>query len=306
MRTDVPVGLTIAGAVLLLLVAMAVAPWLFTQVDPLLTDPLAAFQPPSAAHLFGTDQLGRDQFSRVIHGARLSLGMGFGATLIGLTAGLILGLLAGLSRGWVDRVLSRVIDVLYAFPEMLLAIIAVAVLGTGFSTLLLAIGIGSIPSYARVLRSQVLQVRSSGYAEAAVTLGQRARPDRVAARAAQLHRSRARAGDHRGGHGDHLRLGAQLRRARRAAADARVGPDALRQPQLPDPGAVARALAGGVPRRHRRLGHGHRPVASAPLRQPPGRSRMTDTLAPPVVAPATAAAVPLRAPGRRRCSASAT
>ena len=173
LRTDVPVGLTIAGSVLLLLVAMAVAPWLFTQVDPLLTDPLAAFQPPSAAHLFGTDQLGRDQFSRVIHGARLSLGMGFGATLIGLTAGLTLGLLAGLSRGWVDRVLSRVIDVLYAFPEMLLAIIAVAVLGTGFSTLLLAIGIGSIPSYARVLRSQVLQVRSSGYAEAAVTLGQR-------------------------------------------------------------------------------------------------------------------------------------
>ncbi|HEX5859484.1 MAG TPA: ABC transporter permease [Microbacterium sp.] len=173
LRTDVPVGLTIAGAVLLMLVAMAVAPWLFTQVDPLLTDPLAAFQPPSPTHLFGTDQLGRDQFSRVIHGARLSLGMGFGATLIGLTAGLILGLLAGLSRGWVDRVLSRVIDVLYAFPEMLLAIIAVAVLGTGFSTLLLAIGIGSIPSYARVLRSQVLQVRSSGYAEAAVTLGQR-------------------------------------------------------------------------------------------------------------------------------------
>lgn len=173
LRTDVPVGLTIAGSVLLLLVAMAVAPWLFTQVDPLLTDPLAAFQPPSAAHLFGTDQLGRDQFSRVIHGARLSLGMGFGATLIGLTAGLTLGLLAGLSRGWVDRALSRVIDVLYAFPEMLLAIIAVAVLGTGFSTLLLAIGIGSIPSYARVLRSQVLQVRSSGYAEAAVTLGQR-------------------------------------------------------------------------------------------------------------------------------------
>ena len=168
-----PVGFVLAGAVLLLLIAMAVAPGLFTSVDPLRTDPLAAFQPPSAELLFGTDQLGRDQFARVVYGARLSLGMGFGATIIGLSAGLLLGLLAGLSRGWVDRVLSRIIDVLYAFPEMLLAIIAIAVLGTGFSTLLLAIGIGSIPSYARVLRSQVLQVRSSGYAEAAITLGQR-------------------------------------------------------------------------------------------------------------------------------------
>jgi len=172
-RTPVPVGLVVAGTVLLVLVMMALAPWLFTDVDPLVTQPLAAFQPPSAEHLFGTDQLGRDQFSRVVHGARLSLGMGFGATLIGLVAGLVFGLFAGLSRGILDRILSRVIDVLYAFPEMLLAIIAVAVLGTGFSTLLLAIGIGSIPSYARVLRAQVIQVRTSGFAESAITLGQR-------------------------------------------------------------------------------------------------------------------------------------
>lgn len=173
LRADVPVGFTVAGGILILLIVMAIAPQLFTTVDPLRTDPLAAFQPPGSAHPFGTDQLGRDQFARVVHGARLSLGMGFGATLIGLTAGLVLGMFAGLSRGWVDRVLSRIIDVLYAFPEMLLAIIAIAVLGTGFSTLLIAIGIGSIPSYARVLRSQVRQVRSSGFAEAAVTLGQR-------------------------------------------------------------------------------------------------------------------------------------
>jgi len=172
-RRTAPVGFILAGAVLLLLIVMAVAPGLFTDVDPLLTNALAAFQPPSAQHPFGTDQLGRDQFSRVVHGARLSLGMGFGATLVGLTAGLVLGLSAGLSRGTFDRILSRVIDVLYAFPEMLLAIVAVAVLGTGFGTLLLAIGIGSIPSYARVLRGQVIQVRSSGFAEAAVTLGQR-------------------------------------------------------------------------------------------------------------------------------------
>lgn len=171
-RTPVPVGLVAAGAVLAVLVVMAIAPALFTAADPLRTDPLAAFQPPSAEHWFGTDQLGRDQYARVIYGAQLSLGMGFGATLIGLVAGLLLGLAAGLSRGATDRVLSRAIDVLYAFPEMLLAIVAVAVLGTGFSTLLLAIGIGSIPSYARVLRAQVIQVRTSGFAESAVALGQ--------------------------------------------------------------------------------------------------------------------------------------
>jgi len=171
-RTRVPVGLSAAAVVLAVLVAMALAPGAFTDVDPLKTDPLAAFLPPSAEHWFGTDQLGRDQYSRVIHGTRLSLGMGFGATVIGLTVGLILGLLAGLSRGVADRALSRAIDVLYAFPEMLLAIIAVAVLGTGFTTLLLAIGIGSIPSYARVLRAQVIQVRTSGFAESAVALGQ--------------------------------------------------------------------------------------------------------------------------------------
>ncbi len=173
-RTPVPVGLSVASIVLGLLVVMAVAPSLFTSVDPLRTDPLAAFAPPSAEHWFGTDQLGRDQYARDVYGAPLSLGRGFGATVVGLTAGLLLGLVAGLSRGLPDRVLSRAIDVLYAFPEMLLAIIAVAVLGTGFSTLLLAIGIGSIPSYARVLRAQVIQVRTSGFAESAVALGQAA------------------------------------------------------------------------------------------------------------------------------------
>lgn len=172
-HTSVPLGFFAAGAVLAVLLVMALAPWLFTDVDPLQTDPLAAFQPPSAEHWFGTDQLGRDQFARVVYGAQLSLGMGFGATLLGLSAGLAIGLFAGLSRGATDRVLSRAIDVLYAFPEMLLAIIAVAVLGTGFPTLLLAIGIGSIPSYARVLRAQVIQVRTSGFAESAVALGQR-------------------------------------------------------------------------------------------------------------------------------------
>lgn len=172
-RLEVPPGVLVAAVILATLIVMALAPVIFTRVDPLLANAAATFLPPSAEHPFGTDQLGRDQFARVVHGASLSLGIGFGATAIGLTAGLFIGMIAALARGWVDRAFSRIIDVLYAFPEMLLAIIAVAILGTGFSTLLIAIGIGSIPSYARVLRAQALQVRGSAYIEAAIGLGQR-------------------------------------------------------------------------------------------------------------------------------------
>lgn len=177
-RFEVPPGVIVAAVVLATLIVMALTPGIFTRVDPLLANAAATFLAPSAEHPFGTDQLGRDQFARVVHGAGLSLGIGFGATAIGLSVGLFIGLIAALTRGWVDRAVSRTIDVLYAFPEMLLAIISVAILGTGFSTLLIAIGIGSIPSYARVLRAQALQVRGSSYIEAAIGLGQR--PVRIA------------------------------------------------------------------------------------------------------------------------------
>lgn len=166
-----PFAETIAAIVLASLVAMAIAPQLFAPIDPLLTNPFNAFQPPSLTHWFGTDQLGRDEFARVVHGARASLTMGVGATLVGLAGGVVLGLLAGLSSGITDRVLSRVIDILFSFPELLLALVAVTVLGVGLPTLLIAIGLGSIPGYARALRSQVILVRTSGYTESAVLLG---------------------------------------------------------------------------------------------------------------------------------------
>lgn len=173
-RSLPPIGVVLAGGVLAALVSAAVAPQLWTSVDPLAADPASAFLPSSAEHPFGTDQLGRDLFARVVHGASLSLTMGFGATLIGLAGGLVIGLLAGFSNGVVDRVLSRVIDILYSFPEMLLAMLAISVLGTGASTLLVAVGIGAIPGYARVLRAQVLAIRRSGWIEAATGLGLRA------------------------------------------------------------------------------------------------------------------------------------
>lgn len=161
----------IAGAVLLVVVLLAIAPALFATADPLQTDPRNVLQPPGNGHPMGTDQLGRDVYSRVVYGARSSIVLGIGATLVALAGGLVIGVTAGLSRGAVDRVLSRGLDIVFAFPDLLIAIVAVAILGTGLPTLLVAIGIGAIPGYARILRSQVKVVRGAGYVEASVALG---------------------------------------------------------------------------------------------------------------------------------------
>lgn len=161
----------IAGAILLAIVVLAVAPGLLAASDPLLADPANAFRPPDGTHLFGTDQLGRDVLARVVHGARTSMILGVGAVLVSLTGGIIIGVLAGLSRGIVDRVLSRMLDILFAFPDLLIAIVLVAMLGVSLPTLLIAIGVGAIPGYARILRSQVRVVRSAGYVEASIGLG---------------------------------------------------------------------------------------------------------------------------------------
>lgn len=170
-RRSRPWGVWVAAAVLAVLVLAAVRPTLFTAVDPLVTDPLNAFQPPGGAHPLGTDELGRDELARVVHGARASLTMGIGATLVAVLVGGLLGLVAGLASGRVDRAASRLLDVLFAFPEMLVALVVVTVLGAGGVNVLVAIGIGAVPGYARVLRGQVLLARRSGYAEAAVGLG---------------------------------------------------------------------------------------------------------------------------------------
>lgn len=161
----------VASTILLGIVLLALFPAILVQADPLAADPAGSLAPPSAAHPFGTDQLGRDVFSRVVHGARASLALGVGAVLVSLAGGIVIGVLAGLSRGIVDRVLSRVLDILFAFPDLLIAIVLVAVLGVSLPTLLIAIGIGAIPGYARILRSQVQIVRSAGYVEAARGLG---------------------------------------------------------------------------------------------------------------------------------------
>ena len=164
-------GVIAASVVLAVLILAAIVPGLFTPADPLQTEIANALLPPSFAHPFGTDQSGRDVFARVVYGTQHSLVIGFTATLIALVAGLVIGTLSGIAPRGVDTVISRVIDVLMAFPEFLLALLIIAILGPGESSLIVAIAIASTPVYARVSRVQTLVVRRSGYVRAAKILG---------------------------------------------------------------------------------------------------------------------------------------
>jgi peptide/nickel transport system permease protein len=161
----------LALAVFALLVVAALAPGLFTGQDPIASDPRDSFAGPSAEHWLGTDQLGRDQFSRLVHGARYSILLGLGATLIGLVGGVVLGVLAGYARGVWDRAITRFLDVLLAFPDVLVALVTITVLGPGEWSLIWAVGLGRIPGSARLVRGEVLRIRESGFVRAGVGLG---------------------------------------------------------------------------------------------------------------------------------------
>ncbi|GAA4186724.1 ABC transporter permease [Streptosporangium oxazolinicum] len=166
-------GAPLVAPLLFLAVAAlaAVAPGLLTGVDPLAADPLHALAGPSAEHWFGTDHLGRDVLSRVVHGAGHSLSIGAAAILFAAGVGTLLGILAGLSPRYLDELLSRLFDVVATFPELLLALLVIAITGPGTGNVILAIGIAQIPNYARVIRAQTFVVRRSGYVEQAVTFG---------------------------------------------------------------------------------------------------------------------------------------
>lgn len=163
--------LVLCSLFLAAVVVAAVAPGLFSGYDPLATEISSALQPPSPAHPFGTDQSGRDVLSRVVHGARYSLVVGFGASIASLLAGLLIGVVSGLAPRPVDAVLSRIVSIGMAFPEFLLALIVIAIIGPGEASLVIAIAVGAAPAYARLARSQTLVVRRSGYVAAARSLG---------------------------------------------------------------------------------------------------------------------------------------
>ena len=166
-------GLVLAWVVLALVLAWAIFPGAFTTRSPIEGIPGAQLLPPSWAHPLGTDGLGRDQFARVIHGARESLSGAFVAVAVGLTLGTLLGLLAGARGGWVDAVVMRLVDTLLAIPALLLSLSIIILLGFGSVRAAFAVGLVAVAHFARLSRAEVLRVRRSDYVEAAFGSGGR-------------------------------------------------------------------------------------------------------------------------------------
>lgn len=164
-------ALSIAGAVLGVIALAALAPGLLSTHDPLLTDVRAALQPPSAAHWFGTDQSGRDVYSRVVHGAGRSVGIGLLATGLALAVGVVAGSLTAVAPRLVDAAAMRVVDVLLAFPEFLVALLVVALLGPGPVNVAVAVTIAAVPVYVRLARAQTRSLAAAEHVEAARIVG---------------------------------------------------------------------------------------------------------------------------------------
>ncbi len=160
-------GLVIIGVFVL---ASLFAP-VFATHDPLQTSLGNRLQPPSSEHIMGTDELGRDLFSRMLYGGRISLNIGIISVLIGLTFGVPIGAVSGYFGGKFDILTQRFIDIMIAFPGILLAIVVVTVLGVGVENVMIATGIASVPIYARLVRGSVLAVKEQSYVDAAHAAG---------------------------------------------------------------------------------------------------------------------------------------
>jgi peptide/nickel transport system permease protein len=139
--------------------------------DPFHTDLYTTLHPPSVGHLFGTDQSGRDVYSRVVEGASQSLAIGIGATTLSMLIALLLGVSAGLGGRMVDGIISRFLEVLFAVPNLFLALLFVTIFEATTATLIAAVGVGTAPGYARMIRGQFLAVKGATYVEAAKALG---------------------------------------------------------------------------------------------------------------------------------------
>lgn len=165
----------IGGLLIVFIVLLAfIGPWAittFTDFRPNATDLGNKLQGPSAAHWFGTDSYGRDIFTRVIFGAKLTLYVGFFSVFIGGVIGVIFGIISGYYGGRIDAIIMRLMDVLLAFPGILLALAIVAVLGGSLTNVIIAVGIFSVPAFARVVRGSTLSVRKLEYIDAVRALG---------------------------------------------------------------------------------------------------------------------------------------
>ena len=160
-----------AVLIMAFLVWVVVFPSSLTSYDPVKMSLSEKYAPPGSSHLFGADQLGRDVFARVLYGTRISLGIGFGSTLLALIAGAVIGIIAGYYGGWLDRALTVLMDMLMAFPSILLALVMVASLGAGTTNTVIALAVAMTPNFARQARSSVLSVRGKDYILAAEGAG---------------------------------------------------------------------------------------------------------------------------------------
>jgi peptide/nickel transport system permease protein len=164
-----PIGLVGAAIVLLTVLLAVLAPVISPYVPS--AQGYGRLMAPSAAHWMGTDELGRDQLSRIIYGARVSLQVGAVSVVLALAAGLLVGVLAGFYRGWLDDWLMRVVDIVFAFPGLVLAIVIAGLLGPSRTNAMIAIGIVYAPAFARVIRGSVLSVMAESYIEASRVVG---------------------------------------------------------------------------------------------------------------------------------------
>ena len=146
------------------------APWI-TQFDPTATNPRVSLAYPSGAHILGADFMGRDMWSRIVYGARISLAVGIGSTTLGCLIGVTIGLTSGYFGGWYDLIVQRFMDVMQSLPLLVMALVMTAALGPSLTNTIIAISIPLVPSVARVIRSNTLMLREMPYVEAARAVG---------------------------------------------------------------------------------------------------------------------------------------
>ena len=165
-------GATTGLAVMCVIVLLALFAPLIVSYDPNTIDLMNPFlSPGESGHIFGTDEVGRDLFARILYGGRTSVLISFGATLMGAVSGIALGLIAGFAGGAVDSVIMRIVDGMFAFPYILLSILLMTILGSGSVNVVLALGISAIPRFARVVRGQVIIIKHEEYCNAERVLG---------------------------------------------------------------------------------------------------------------------------------------
>jgi peptide/nickel transport system permease protein len=161
-----------AGLIIMtVFVLTAISADFLARFDPLTVDSAHALAHPSAQHWMGTDSFGRDVFSRIIHGARISLAVGLGSTALGSSIGVIVGLTSGYLSGWVDLVFQRITDILQALPLLVLALVMTAALGPSLPNVIIAIALPLIPTVSRVIRANTLALREQPFVEAAKSIG---------------------------------------------------------------------------------------------------------------------------------------